>query len=413
MTPATYIDTHANELAALLGDLVRMPTVNPPGENYDAITARLTTELKTAGLQARRLPVPAAACRAVLPREQWHHPRWNVLGRLRERGAKRTLHFNAHYDVVPVSGNWIHGGPFSGARAGGRVYGRGTADMKGSMASLLVALRALRACGVQPALNIEVSFTADEETDSALGAGWLVRHAPLEPDYAVVMEGGEGHRVCCGHNGVVWLEVTVRGRAAHGSRPDKGINAFEKMAALALALKEHGRELARRHFVTPEGETMRPTLNIGGVFGQGPGGKINTVPAEATFSIDRRVLAIETVASAERELRTFLREAARRIPRCHIEVRKVSDNHPCFSEPTHPFFGTMAEIVGRVRRKPAVFSVSTGFNDMHFFAHHLKIPTLGYGPGGAGCHAVNEHASLRELVASAKIYAELMTRFRG
>lgn len=413
MTPAAYIDAHANELAALLGDLVRIPTVNPPGENYDAITTRLESELTAAGLQARRLAVPAAACRAVLPPAQRGYPRWNVLGRLRARGAKRTLHFNAHYDVVPVSGDWIHGGPFSGALAGGRIYGRGTADMKGSIASLLLALRALRACGVRPAMNIEVSFTADEETDSELGAGWLVKHAPIAPDYAVVMEGGEGHRVCCGHNGVVWLEVTVLGRAAHGSRPEKGVNAFEKMAALTQLLAGHGRELARRQFVTPEGETMRPTLNIGGVFAQGPGGKINTVPSEATFSIDRRVLATETVASAERELRHFLRDAARRIPRCRIEVKKVSENHPCFSAPTHPFFATMAEVVGRVRRKPAVFSVSTGFNDMHFFAHHLKIPTLGYGPGGMGCHAVNEHASLRELVASARIYAELMTGFSG
>jgi succinyl-diaminopimelate desuccinylase len=73
----------------------------------------------------------------------------------------------------------------------------------------------------------------------------------------------------------------------------------------------------------------------------------------------------------------------------------------------------MAATVTRVRKQPAVFSVSTGFNDMHFFAHHLKIPTLGYGPGGEDCHAVNERASVKELVRSARIYAELMTGFAG
>src|SRR5690606_27693873 len=156
-------------------------------------------------------------------------------GRRRVRGARRTLHFNAHYDVVPVSGGWRHGDPFSGALDGGWIYGRGTADMKGSIAALLLALRALSACGVEPRTNIEVSFTADEETDSALGAGWLVQHGPIEPDYAVVMEGGEQDAICCGHNGVVWLEVTVHGRAAHGSRPEQGVNALEKMAALVLA----------------------------------------------------------------------------------------------------------------------------------------------------------------------------------
>jgi succinyl-diaminopimelate desuccinylase len=413
MTPAAYIDAHQDDLTKLLRELVQVPTVNPPGENYDAITARLVSELTAAGLKAQRMAIPRSLLRKTLPAAQHAFPRWNVLGFCRARGAKKTIHFNAHYDVVPVSGNWAHGGAFSGAVAGGWLHGRGSADMKGSIASLLLALRSLRASGAEPLMNIEVSFTADEETDSVLGAGWVVEHAPISPDYAVVLEGGEGHRVCCGHNGVVWLEVTVHGRAAHGSQPHKGVNAFEKMAALVRALESHKAELAARTFTTPEGKTMRPTLNVGGVFAQGPGGKINTVPAQASFSIDRRVVAVETVVSAERELRAFLAAAARRIGGCRITVAKVSDNHPCYHEPAHPFFTAMAATVGRVRKKPAVFSVSTGFNDMHFFAHHLKIPTLGYGPGGEDCHAVDERASVRELVRSAKIYAELLTTFAG
>jgi succinyl-diaminopimelate desuccinylase len=413
MTPSAYLDTHANDLTSLLRDLVNVPTVNPPGENYGAITARLTSELATAGLKSRRLPVPRALLRKTLPSAQHAFPRWNVLGLRRTRGAKKTIHFNAHYDVVPVSGNWAHGDPFSGAVVAGWQHGRGTADMKGSIASLLMALRALRATATEPLMNVEVSFTADEETDSILGAGWLVEHAPISPDYAVVMEGGEGHRVCCGHNGVVWLEVTIHGRAAHGSQPEKGVNAFEKMAALVRELDEHKRDLALRTFETPEGILMRPTLNIGGIFAQGPGGKINTVPAQASFSIDRRVVAIETVEAAEKELRAFLAAAARRIPGCRISVAKVSDNHPCYHAPTHPFFAAMAATVTKVRKKAAVFSVSTGFNDMHFFSHHLKIPTLGYGPGGEDCHAVDERASVKELIRSAKIYAELLTTFAG
>ena len=329
------------------------------------------------------------------------------------RDAKKTIHFNAHYDVVPVSGAWRHGGAFSGAVDRGWIYGRGTADMKGSHAALLLALRALKATGVTPRMNIEVSFTADEETDSALGAGWLVKHAPIKPDYAIVMEGGEGNAVCCGHNGVVWLNVTVHGRAAHGSVPHEGINALEKMSALVLALDGHKKQLVRRMFTTPDGKVMRPTLNIGGIFSSGEGGKINTVPAMASFSIDRRGLAVETVAAAERELRAFLAAAAKKIPQCRITVSKVSHNHPTFHRPSHPFFSAMADCVESVRREKSVFRVSTGFNDMYFFAEELKIPTLGYGPGGDNCHAVDECASVKELVASAKIYAELLTTFAG
>lgn len=413
MVPSDYIDRHAADLTATLQRLVRIPTVNPPGENYDAITATLVNELTAAGLKARRFQIAPAMLRRHLPPEQQAFPRFNVLGKLRASGARKTVHFNAHYDVVPVSGAWRHGDPFSGTVDQGWIFGRGTSDMKGSMASLLLALQALRATNTRPAVNVEVSFTADEETDSELGAGWLVRHAPIAPDFAVVMEGGERGSIGCGHNGVVWLEVTVHGKAAHGSQPEDGVNALEKMSALVLALDEYKRTLAARTFVTPEGRTMRPTINVGGVFSAGPGGKINTVPAEARFSIDRRVLAIEDLAAAERELRAFLASAARRIPQCRISVTKVSENFACFTPPDHPFFAAMAASVGRVRRRPPVFSVSTGFNDMHFFVHHLKIPTLGYGPGGENYHAVDERASLRDLVSTAKIYADLLTNFRG
>lgn len=412
MSPADYLDQHQSDLLSLLRDLVRLDTTNPPGRNYGVIARRLADELRLAGLTAKVHPVPAREARRHLP-EAKDFPRCNVIGRRRGRGAKRTIHFNAHFDVVPVSGQWRHGDPFSGQVEGPWIYGRGTADMKGSIATLLLALRALRAAGVEPLMHVEVSFTADEETDSMLGAGVVVRRRDVRPDYVVVMEGGEEESVCCGHNGVVWLNVTVHGRAAHGSKPEHGINALEKMSALVLALEEHRRELARRAFTSPAGLVLHPTLNLGGVFGAGPGGKINTVPAEAHFTIDRRVLPNETVVAAERELRLALRRAAAAIPQCRITVTKVSDNHPCYSPPDHPFFAAMADCVSAVRRQPTVFTTSSGFNDMHFFSHFRKVPTLGYGPGGQQCHAIDERARIKELVNCAKIYARLLTSFAG
>lgn len=408
MNPAEYLDRHQAELVTLLQRLVRLRTVNPPGENYGEMTALLTAELRAVGVSARRLAVPAADQREYLPA----HPRYNVLG-FWNAGARRTIHFNAHYDVVPVSGAWRHGDAFNPAAEGGWVYGRGSADMKGAIASILFALRALRATGTKPRCNVEVSFTADEETDSRLGAGWLVENTDLRADFAIVGEGGEGDRVCCGHNGVVWLEVTVQGRAAHGSTPERGINALEKMAALVLALEEYKRVLARRSFRAPDGTIMRPTINTGGVFAAGPGGKINTVPASASFSIDRRVLALEDHAAAERELVAFLKRAAKAIPQCRISIRKVSENFSCYTAPATDFFAAAQASVARVRRRPAGFMVSTGFNDMHFFAHHLRIPTLGYGPSGRDYHAVDERARVRDLVDAAKIYADLLTSFAG
>jgi len=240
-----------------------------------------------------------------------------------------------------------------------------------------------------------------------------VDHGRLRADYAVVGEGGEGDAVCCGHNGVVWLNVHVLGRAAHGSTPEKGINALEKMSALVLALDGYKKILARRKFRSPEGRIMTPTLNLGGVFAAGEGGKINTVPASGSFSIDRRVLPRENLRQAERELRAFLKKAAARIPDCRIRVEKISDNFPCYSAPTTPFFKAMQRSVAGVRGRPARAMASTGFNDMHFFAQHLKIPTVGYGPSGEDYHAVDERARVKDLVQSAQIYAGLLTTFAG
>jgi succinyl-diaminopimelate desuccinylase len=411
MTPARYLVRHQADLVRFLQDLVRLRTVNPPGENYGEITTLLADALRGIGLQARRIPVPRAVQKKTQP-ELLDYPRYNVVA-FWDAGAKQTVHFNAHFDVVPVSGKWQHGSPFNPAVAGGWMYGRGTSDMKGAIASIVFALKALKATGTKPNFNVEVSFTADEETDSILGTGWVTGREKLKADYAIVGEGGEGDLVCCGHNGVVWLNVHVHGRAAHGSTPQHGINALEKMSALVLALGEYKQVLARKKFRTPDGQVRTPTLNLGGVFAAGEGGKVNTVPAAASFSIDRRVLPVETVAGAERDLRAFLKGAAAKIPQCRITIEKISHNHSCYRDPATPFAAALRASVARVRRRPARFTASTGFNDMHFFANELRLPTLGYGPGGEAYHAIDERAKIRDLVEAATIYTDFLTTFRG
>jgi len=219
--------------------------------------------------------------------------------------------------------------------------------------------------------------------------------------------------VCCGHNGTLWLQVIVHGKAAHGSLPQQGVNALEKMSALVLAFERYKKQLAQRVWRSPDGKVMRPTVNLGGVFECGEGAKINTVPAHASFTIDRRVLPRENHAAAEKELRAFIARAAAQIPDCRVTVNKISENFSCFSPPTHPFFAAAAKCVSEVRGEKAVFNSSTGFNDMHFFSHVLKIPTLGYGPGGENFHGIDERARIKELLASAKIYAQLMATFVG
>ena len=187
MSPARYIDRHAADLVGFLQKIIRLRTVNPPGENYGAMTALLAATLRAAGLEVRRIPVPRALQKKTQP-ELLDYPRYNVIS-FWDTGAKKTLHFNAHYDVVPVSGDWRHGDAFNPAVEKGWIYGRGTADMKGAIASVVFALKALKETGVTPKFNVEVSFTADEETDSVLGTDWVTSRGKLRADYAVVCEG--------------------------------------------------------------------------------------------------------------------------------------------------------------------------------------------------------------------------------
>lgn len=406
-----HLDRHTHRVVSLLQRIVRIPTVNPPGDNYAECTTLLAEELRRIGLETRLLRVPAATQRRLLPGTE-AYPRFNVVG-FWDVGAATTLHFNCHYDVVPASAAGWRSAPFDPQVRGEKIYGRGVADMKGAIASVCYALEGLRAARATPRCNLEVSFTADEETDSACGADWLAHKGRLRATHAIVCEAGSGAEICCGHNGCLWFHVNVRGRSAHGSNPEQGINALEKMSALVLDLQRYKRKLAARSFRTPEGKIMRPTINLGGVFGGGDGGKVNTVPGFATFTVDRRILPNENAARAEAEFRRFIASAARRIPQLDVTVERFTHSNSLFTSPANGLFRGLAASVRRVRGTPARPYVASGFNDMHFFNHRLGIPVVGYGPLGTKYHAVDEQAPVKDLVKTAKVYADLALSFAG
>ena len=389
-----------------------MPTVNPPGENYDSLSHLLAERLQQLGLETQRYEVPGADVKAHLDEESQAFPRYNVLGKW-QAGAAKTLHANAHYDVVPVSGKWKFDDPFSGKIEDGWMYGRGTADMKGAIACLLIALQALRYCGHTPRVNLEVSLVADEEIGGALGSGWIAKNGNLQADYVLILEGGGGEHIGCGHNGALWMDVTVHGKSAHGSAPQRGINALEKTAQLVLALGEYKEILAKRSFTVPNGTVMHPTINVGGVFDSGAGGKVNTVPGFAHFTIDRRLIVTESIEDVQQEMTQFIEAKAAEIGDCPVEITPFLHIHPCFSEPRDAFFQKMAQSVNEVRQGDADFKVSGGFNDGGLFFQQLHVPVMGYGPNGIDLHAINERVSLEGLINTAKVYAHLLATFEG
>ena len=153
-----YLHHHKKEIEALTQALCGFATVNPPGENFEACARFLQKTANDLGLRSRMVNVPRAYIREHLPPECWPYPRYNVIARWNV-GAEKTLHFNSHFDVVPATEDW-RTPPFAPVVERGRLYGRGTCDMKGCLAASLFAVAALKECGRIPPCNLEFSFTA-------------------------------------------------------------------------------------------------------------------------------------------------------------------------------------------------------------------------------------------------------------
>lgn len=397
------LESGAPAAIELLADLVRIPTVNPPGCRYAELVALLDERCRGLGLSTKVHRVPDSRVAEVVGSADY--PRLNLVARW-DVGAPRTVHFNGHYDVVPASGSWRFGDPFRPEIAGGSLYGRGSGDMKGSIVALLAALAGLRKAGLRPAVNVECSFTADEEIGGELGAGYLVRESLIEADCVVVCEGAAGAQVACGHNGVLWLEVELLGKSAHASRPEDGVNAFEQMAALVTGLAGYRKRLAtvRRQYRDPSGAQRSPTVTLGGVFGGGPGEKVNTVPARASFSIDRRLVPGERLGPVEAELRRALETVAARTGARH-RVRSLLRIDPCVVDPRAEVVRAFSRVVQSVRRQPARHKVTTGFTDLHYFVEEAGLPGLGYGVKGESAHGQDERVRVRDLLQTARVYA--------
>ena len=198
----------------MIRDLIRIPTINPPGENYEECADYLADRLSEFGASVKVVEVPEDYLDEHYPYRPLHkgYPRYIVLGRV---GRGEVLHFNGHYDVVPPGSGWILN-PFEPLVEGGRVYGRGSTDMKGGIASLLAALRWAVEEGVKPGVEVEVALVPDEEA-GGVGTRYLVESGYVKAGHVVVCEPTTPSRMVVGHKGLVRGVVRVFGRQAHSS----------------------------------------------------------------------------------------------------------------------------------------------------------------------------------------------------
>jgi acetylornithine deacetylase/succinyl-diaminopimelate desuccinylase family protein len=320
-------------------------------------------------------------------------------------GARPKLAWNGHLDVVPAGdpSTWDHP-PFDGTVVDGRLVGRGTADMKGAVAAALAAASAIVRSGVELGGTLELHLAADEELAGLHGTKVLWEAGLLDQDACIVGEPTE-LQLALAERGGAWVTTTARGTAAHGSRPELGVNAITSMARFLLRIEE----------VLPEREhplVGRPTVNAALISG---GSAPNVVPDLCEVDVDRRLIPGER--SPEDVLAPFERLAAR-LADDHPEVDlsfRIREWTDAAEAPRDSRIAELlrAAVTAETGAPPADVGI-TGITDARFYINEAGIPTAILGPGSLTvAHTANEWVAVDELVAAARIYARVFVGFLG
>jgi succinyl-diaminopimelate desuccinylase len=408
---ARAVEDRIEELTALTVELIRFPTVNPPGEAYRPCAEYLGERLRRRGFAVDYVRGEGA------PGDNDRYPRANVVARFEGRGPGPTVHFNSHIDVVEAGEGWTVD-PFAGVVKDGRVYGRGACDMKGGLAASVMAAEAFVAVNPDFHGAIEISGTADEESGGFGGVAHLARlgyFSKPRVDHVIIPEPLDKDRICLGHRGVWWAEIETRGEIAHGSMPFLGDCAVRHMGAVIEAFeRDLFPALDRKQTampVVPEG-ARRSTLNLNSVHGGQtedfkPGLPSPNVPDSCRLTIDRRFLLEEDIAEVKGEVVAILERLKRERPKFDYRIRDVMEVPPIMTERDAPVVTAVAEGIRSVFGKEPDYVISPGTYDQKHVARigHLH-DCIAYGPGLLDlAHRPDEWVGIADMVESAKVMA--------
>ena len=321
----------------------------------------------------------------------------SVVGILEGTGGGRSLMLNAHTDTVGMAGMEA---PFTPTIRDGRMYGRGTQDMKGSLAAQLAAAKALVDANATLAGDLVIAAVADEE-DASVGTESLLPR--FRTDGAIVTEPTD-LKLCLAHKGFVWLDVTTRGRAAHGSRPDEGIDANRHMGRVLHRLDALAGDLAGR---TPHPLAGVPSLHAGQIRG---GTAPSVYAAACHLRVERRTIPGETVADARAELQSIL-DACAAADDAFDATLDVAFHRAPLDVPADIALADAVRNAGRdVLGSAPPDAGQTYWTDAGLLAD-AGIETVVLGPIGAGLHTTEEWVDLDSLVDLAALLARTATRY--
>ena len=402
------VDRARDEIVDFTSRLVRVPTVNPPGEEYEACANLIADELRRHGAAVELL---AATGR---PEHSERYPRVNVFGHHAGASSRPSVHLNGHFDVVPAGQGWTRN-PFGGQVEEGRLYGRGACDMKAGIAAAMFAAACLKRAGIRMTAPIEISATVDEESGGFAGVGWLAQHGWISRDRtaAVIIPEPFGvDRVCVGHRGVYWFEVVARGRIAHGSMPYLGVNAVEGMSHfLDLVRDELGPALRQRVTtmpVVPEG-SRNATININGIDGGQPVDEVQSpcVADQCRAVFDRRFLPEEGLERTRSEIAALLAKAQSRMPAVTFAIEDRLVFEPTRTAEDAPVVRALVESIAQVTGRAASLVASPGTYDHKHVARIAGVDQcVAYGPGElALAHQPDEYCAVDDIITATKVLA--------
>jgi succinyl-diaminopimelate desuccinylase len=405
------IDGKRDDLIQLTQDLIRIPTLNPPGENYQAICDFLDKRLWGAGFQTQLIRAFGT------PGDSEKYPRWNIIARRDGTSMGDCVHFNSHTDVVEVGSGWTFD-PFGGEISDGKIYGRGACDMKGGLAASIIACEAFIEEFPNFSGAIEISGTADEESGGYGGVAYLAEHGHFSPEkvqHVIIPEPLNKDRICLGHRGGWWAEIETKGEIAHGSMPFLGDCAVRHMGAV---IHEFENKLfpamaARRTDmpVVPEG-AKSSTMNINSIHGgqkeqsdDFTGLPAHCVPDSCRIVIDRRFLVEEPLDQVRGEVTDLLEGLRVTRPDFEYEMTELNSVLPSMTDKFAPVVATVAQAIQDVLGKAPEYVASPGTYDQKHIDRIGKLKNcIAYGPGILElAHKPDEYIGIDDMLDSAKV----------
>lgn len=375
------------EAVNLCRDLVRIKSVNPPGDELP-IAEYVAAILKETGLEVELVN---------------HSPtRASVLARLKSSCQIPGLLFNGHLDTVPIGKEkWIYD-PFQAKVTEDKIWGRGTADMKGGLAALIVATKTLAQARLPLRGDLILAATAGEEVDS-LGAATIAARSDLGPVQAIIIPEPSHNDVFIAEKGALWLELVTQGKTAHGSMPELGLNAIMMMVTLIRELEKLVVPFQKHPLLGGFSQSINTIA--GGV-------KTNVVPDHCMVTVDMRTVPSQEHQTIVRQVETLIADLNQSIPDFKASATVINDRIPVETSPKEPAVQQFLDIVSEVTEERLVPKGVRYYTDAVAFVPILKTPMIICGPGDAKlAHQPNEYVEISKLIQSAKILTLAAAKF--